>query len=977
MNQRELHFKVIKKNYLNSIFFIDKFSASVDPVARRRIWDLIVQQKRSRTILLTTHHMDEAEILSDEVAVIYRGKLLCIGSPLLLKSKYGCGYRLTVSRQGGLENEFLDETDLDTPNAEDDESNGNSLDSRITFRPSSDVEKLMAFTKCLIPNASFVEDNNGQIVLSLPHYDDHGQSHDYATFFRCFDSNIRTLGFGSYGVTSTTLEEVFLTLCSLEELNMPVDEAKLAVARRLSYSTISGLHNNYPLFTNETSIYSSDKSDREMEIDTGIKLKSRQLYALLSKRFLRMIRDWKLLFCTLFLPCLFIAFAMAMTLIKPSFAPDPALPLLPHIYGHSTVSHFHNHPKHGNYTEKFQLIEQELMDGGNQSIDCMQPRDKWRTAKCPILKENKLEFALPEHLLTLKGNAWDYNSRTSCKCEECFHDIKSMSHFIPPPTNNAYGWIYKLSKMVDVNQFLLRTQPEFMDRRWGGWTFHSVRPQRASHPKRRVIKVWYDNNGFHTMPSYLSSLNNALLRANLRAIGEKNVSEYRITTYSHPLHVRSNQLGDQSVMQQAGDAGIAIIILVGFIFIPTSFVFYIVRERVCEEKHLQRTFGVGPLLYWLSSLFWDVIILIIAIGFASAIISFFRLPIYMSRLNLPAILTLLFFFGWAMINLVYLMEKFFHEPSLAFMGIYCLALFIGIHTMVMRLMIDVFKLIVITPTIYELFEKIAIFFPPYLLLSGIVDVHRNQLFADIFVLFDQDTYVNPFSYEMLGKHFTIFAVQGIVFFIINLAIECDLISKINSLFKSKKLFNHDLDPQDEDNDVAEERRRVNMAFGLPVPNLSSTNSCSSSGSMQKNSSECQSFSSSGSSSFGSTPSSDILRVFNVTKLFKNMLGYRSAVNNITFSVPRGECFGLLGVNGAGKTTLFRIITGQVKATTGETMFNGRNIREALANNYNNQSIGYCPQADALDDFLTPIEHLVIYAHLRGIPRHQISKVIAC
>ncbi|OTF70083.1 hypothetical protein BLA29_001894, partial [Euroglyphus maynei] len=529
----------------SKLIILDEPTASVDPVARRRIWDLIVQQKRSRTILLTTHHMDEADILSDEVAVIYRGKLLCIGSPLLLKSKYGCGYRLTVSRQGGL----LDCDSMTNVDVDDEESNVNSFDSRITIRPRSEVEKLMAFTKCLIPNASFVEDNNGQVILSLPHLDDYGVAHDYATFFRCLDSNIRTLGFGSYGVTSTTLEEVFLTLCSLEELNMPVDEAKLAVARRLNHQAMGSYSQN----TDSLNQFSSSRQE-DIQMDSGIRLKSRQLFALFKKRFLHMIRDWKLLFCTLFLPCLFIAFAMAMTLIKPSFAPDPALPLVPHIYGHSTVSFLHNHPRHGNFTEKFQMLEQELIESNDdQTVDCMRPRDKWRTAKCPIMR-NKFESPLPIHLITLKGAAWDRNSRSSCKCPDCFPDIHTMSHFIPMPIQGPYGWFYNLSKLIDINQFLLRTQPEFMDRRWGGWSFRSVRSQqRITMPKRRIVKVWYDNNGFHTMPSYLNAINNALLRANLKAVGEKN-SSYRITTYSHPLHVRSNQLGDQSVMQQAGDA---------------------------------------------------------------------------------------------------------------------------------------------------------------------------------------------------------------------------------------------------------------------------------------------------------------------------------------------------------------------------------------------------------------------------------------
>lgn len=72
----------------------------MDPYARRAIWNLIVSQKATRTVLLTTHHMDEADILSDSVAIIHKGALLCQGSPLLLKSKFGCGYQLTISRFG-------------------------------------------------------------------------------------------------------------------------------------------------------------------------------------------------------------------------------------------------------------------------------------------------------------------------------------------------------------------------------------------------------------------------------------------------------------------------------------------------------------------------------------------------------------------------------------------------------------------------------------------------------------------------------------------------------------------------------------------------------------------------------------------------------------------------------------------------------------------------------------------------------------
>lgn len=52
-----------------------------------------------RTILLSTHHMDEADLLGDRIAIISHGKLKCCGSPLFLKGAYGDGYRLTLVKR--------------------------------------------------------------------------------------------------------------------------------------------------------------------------------------------------------------------------------------------------------------------------------------------------------------------------------------------------------------------------------------------------------------------------------------------------------------------------------------------------------------------------------------------------------------------------------------------------------------------------------------------------------------------------------------------------------------------------------------------------------------------------------------------------------------------------------------------------------------------------------------------------------------
>jgi ABC-type multidrug transport system ATPase subunit len=52
-----------------------------------------------RTILLCTHHLDEADILGDRVVMMHQGRMICSGSPLYLKTHYGSGYHLTINKE--------------------------------------------------------------------------------------------------------------------------------------------------------------------------------------------------------------------------------------------------------------------------------------------------------------------------------------------------------------------------------------------------------------------------------------------------------------------------------------------------------------------------------------------------------------------------------------------------------------------------------------------------------------------------------------------------------------------------------------------------------------------------------------------------------------------------------------------------------------------------------------------------------------
>jgi ATP-binding cassette subfamily A (ABC1) protein 5 len=66
----------------------------MDPTSRRAVWSLLQNIKKDKVILLTTHFMDEADILADRKAILTKGKLTCIGSSLFLKNRFGLGYHL-------------------------------------------------------------------------------------------------------------------------------------------------------------------------------------------------------------------------------------------------------------------------------------------------------------------------------------------------------------------------------------------------------------------------------------------------------------------------------------------------------------------------------------------------------------------------------------------------------------------------------------------------------------------------------------------------------------------------------------------------------------------------------------------------------------------------------------------------------------------------------------------------------------------
>ncbi|KPA77104.1 ATP-binding cassette protein subfamily A member 3 putative (ABCA3) [Leptomonas pyrrhocoris] len=79
------------------LVFLDEPTAGLDVGARRQVWELLKRMAQSRTLLLTTHYMDEADLLGSRIGIMSQGRLKCTGSSLFLKSRLGVGYNIVIS----------------------------------------------------------------------------------------------------------------------------------------------------------------------------------------------------------------------------------------------------------------------------------------------------------------------------------------------------------------------------------------------------------------------------------------------------------------------------------------------------------------------------------------------------------------------------------------------------------------------------------------------------------------------------------------------------------------------------------------------------------------------------------------------------------------------------------------------------------------------------------------------------------------
>ena len=156
----------------SKVIILDEPTSGLDPFNRRSLWEIIRNYKNGRTIILTTHYMEEADALSDRIALMNHGVVKCCGSPLFLKDKFGSGYRLTLTKD-------------------------------INFNQ-NELENLVRST---IEREPIIESNIAkEMCLAFPNE----MNHKLANFLIKLESEKNKIGVLNYCISSSTVEEVFL-----------------------------------------------------------------------------------------------------------------------------------------------------------------------------------------------------------------------------------------------------------------------------------------------------------------------------------------------------------------------------------------------------------------------------------------------------------------------------------------------------------------------------------------------------------------------------------------------------------------------------------------------------------------------------------------------------------------------------------------------------------------------------------------------
>ncbi|XP_027188413.1 ABC transporter A family member 1 isoform X3 [Cicer arietinum] len=867
----------------SKVIILDEPTSGMDPYSMRLTWQLIKKIKKGRIILLTTHSMDEADELGDRIAIMANGSLKCCGSSLFLKHHYGVGYTLTLVKSAPTASIAGDIVYRYVPTATCISEVGTEISFRLPMASSSTFERMFREIEgCMKKPVSNME------ISGSCEKDSHGIE--------------------SYGISVTTLEEVFLRVagcdydeveCFEENNNSLISDYVVSLPSNDCPSTKTCCLNVFGNYKNILGFMSTMVGRAcDLILATVISfvnfvgmqccsccLITRSTFwqhskALVIKRAISARRDHKTIIFQLMIPALFLFIGLLFLELKP-------------------------HPDQISLTLSTSYFNPLLSGGGGGG---------------PI--PFNLSFPIAEKVVQNVKGGWIQTCNPSSykfpNSEKALADaveaagptlgpsLLSMSEYLMSSFNESYQSRYGAIVMDDQNT----------DGSLGYTVLHNFSCQ-------------------HAAPTFINLMNSAILRLTTRNINAT------IQTRNYPLPMTRSQ----HLQRHDLDAfSAAIIVNIAFSFIPASFAVSIVKEREVKAKHQQLISGVSILSYWASTFIWDFVSFLFPASFAIILFYIFGLDQFVGGVSLLPTIIMLLEYGLAIASSTYCLTFFFFDHTVAQNVVLLVHFFSGLILMVISF---VMGLIPSTKSANYFLKNIFRISPGFCFADGLASLALlRQGMKD-------KTSDGVYDWNVTGASICYLGVESLIYFLLTLGLEFFPSLKLTSFMIKKwwgkiNIFPNNisyleplLEPSpetfvtDEDVDVKTERNRV---LSGSVDNA-------------------------------------IIYLRNLRKVYsedKNH-GKKVAVDSLTFSVQEGECFGFLGTNGAGKTTTISMLCGEESPSDGTAFIFGKDIcsHPKAARKY----IGYCPQFDALLEFLTVKEHLELYARIKSVPDYTINNVV--
>ena len=240
------------------------FFDNLDPYSRRFLWNVIRQHREGRVVVLTTHFMDEADLLGDRIAIMGDGKLRCCGSSLFLKKAFGVGYNMAIEKK-----------------------------SAVGFNSTG----MTTLVTSIVPNANLLTNVGTEMTFELPFT----SSSDFPRLFKAIDEHDDELGIRSYGMSVTTLEEVFIKVAEESENHA------IARAGRLS------------IYNDEFGGIYKGEANVDFDLIAEDKLVAyfiKHLRAMFQKRYLYFIRDLQSWLFIYIIPVVFVLTGMLVMKVR-------------------------------------------------------------------------------------------------------------------------------------------------------------------------------------------------------------------------------------------------------------------------------------------------------------------------------------------------------------------------------------------------------------------------------------------------------------------------------------------------------------------------------------------------------------------------------------------------------------------------------------------------------------------------------------